>query len=195
MKLDLLEVELLLHSFSSKVAKRPQEGEVNDKTETITMVRGTLIHLTNYYGHEIDEQFADDPDMWEAALWFQAVPGHWNAQPCCPGYGQRSITVGPDRLRRWLDNEGPWNMYLVNEKSGDNPYHYFYKYVLAVEGSAADQEMSWQYNCEFSHVYSDTLWSEIMAIAEACWDADYSCKNHVHIGISGFSQPLDLWYM
>eukprot|EP00392_Amoebophrya_sp_AT5.2_P004627 g4635.t1 len=162
------------------------------------MVRhGALVHLTNYDGHYFDAQYAADPDIQEAALWFQAVPGSsWNPTPCCPGYGGRSIVVWQARLRRWLENDGPWNMYLVNEKHGDSPGHYFYKYVLAVEGSAADREMEWEdYYCVFSDVDSFYLWDEVMDIARACWDADYSCMNHVHIGIAGFSQSLDLHYM
>ena len=94
-------------------------------------------------------------------------------------------------MRGWLGRGSTWSLYLIKERKGNNDGHNFYKYVLTRDHSPGDTE------CEqtlglvpvFYSVRINDVWDKVQAIFAARQSQDIF-KNHVHIGICGFENPL-----
>ena len=156
----------------------------------------TLIHLTDHHGVVFEARNdTDDHDINASALWFQLVKGFRNARPCCKVYGKREITVGPKRLERWLGDNSQWALYHAYTREGDAQDHVFHKFILAKKHSDGDSELHYRgMSREFNWKRTDDVWEELKNISQNIWDdADNEGDvAHIHVGITGFDDDLDI---
>ena len=90
-----------------------------------------IVHRTHCNDDRID--FRMDDSIGEDCIWFQAVSAsNWPLDGCCKIFGPRAIHLRRGDFERW-DQDG-WRLWLVEDRQGRNPEHYFFKLALVPHG-------------------------------------------------------------
>ena len=155
----------------------------------------TLIHSTNYLGSKLSSSFAKtDKESGSKALWFQCVPGMSDrARQCCKAYGNRKIKMTPNWFSGWLSSKGKvtWHIYKISKRQGNNPNHFFFKYVIVKSSDTFDKKAFNNFQkveTVLQYIKSYDLWNKLAAITFRDLDLnrnDRSIFNHVHVGVVG----------
>lgn len=152
----------------------------------------TIIHSTNYLGSKLSASFAKtDKESGANALWFQCVPGmSHRARQCCNAYGDRKIKMTPNWFAGWLSSKGKvkWHIYKISERPGNNPNHFFFKYIIVKSGDAFDNKAVNNFQRVEQNIKSHELWNKLAAITfqdKYRNRNDRRIFNHVHVGVVG----------
>ena len=145
-----------------------------------------LIHKTNYMGKWIDAKESNGDDEVDFdAIWVQVLRD--GESPCCHGFGKRSVYVDEYDFER--EDDGWWSLFLVSEREGDDPYHYFYKFVAIPHGyhgygRKGCERRGWIHKGSFFASDAlprlEDLFEEFFDEADNDYEYDI---NHFHLGI------------
>lgn len=172
-----------MYLLISNVSQRPSQihqrhGALTPQYHDMGRNRYYLEHRTNYWGTEIDARPSDKELGDLPVIWVQLCD---RFQGCCPGFGERCV-----HIRNKHFGSARYTVYLVSEKEGRTPDHYFCKFVAIPEG-----KHGWgKRNC------LDLGWSVVGKIEgdkargdlkQLLWpykeDSDYEVT-HLHVGLA-----------
>ncbi len=139
-----------------------------------------LIHRTNYWGTYIDSSDRDDEVSFDA-IWAQAVDDYRG--PCCRGFGERSVRVADSDFQE--EHNDYWSIFKVSGRRGNNPSHYFYKFVVIPQGiprygKKGCASRGWTYIGEF---HAQEALAALERKLKRYMEGDTDDFNHVHIGL------------
>ena len=139
-----------------------------------------LIHRTNYRGKYIDASDRDK-DIPFDVIWVQAVSN--KSMGCCRGFGRRCVVVQNNDFTK--EHDGLWNIFLVDEQSGRNESHYFYKFVALPKGTygyGKDScgKLGWKLEGEF---HAGNARQTLSVVLDDYYSGEEDVFYHVHIGI------------